>query len=91
MRAQLAYASEGVTNQGYWLGSLETVDSYKTFDSLLDRVEEVQAEDVHRVAQSFLTKDKRTVGWFIPTAEGSGGAAATPAAVRYSRFRPRVL
>ena len=89
VRAQLAYASEGVTNQGYWLGSLETVDSYKTFDSLLDRVEEVQAEDVHRVAQSFLTKDKRTVGWFIPTAEGSGGAAATPAAVRPSRFRPR--
>ncbi len=38
VRAQLAYASEGVTNQGYWLGSLETVDSYKTFDSLLDRV-----------------------------------------------------
>ena len=23
VRAQLAYASEGVTNQGYWLGSLE--------------------------------------------------------------------
>ena len=90
VRAQLAYASEGVTNQGYWLGSLETVDSHKTFDSLLDRVEEVQAEDVHRVAQSYLTRDKRTVGWFIPTIEGSGAAsAATPASARHSHFRPR--
>ncbi len=89
VRAQLAYASEGVTNQGYWLGSLEVVDSYKTFEELLNRVEAVTAADAHRAAQTYLKPDTRTIGWFVPTGDGAGQPAESSPAARPSRYRPR--
>jgi hypothetical protein len=36
----------------------------------------VQAEDVRRVAQQYLTERRRTVGHFIPTAEEAADDAA---------------
>lgn len=66
-RAQLVYGSESVTDQGYWLGALEAIDSYETYGRLLERLNQVTPEDVQRVAQQYLTETNRTVGWLIPT------------------------
>jgi zinc protease len=73
-KAQFAYATERVTNQAYWLGWSETIDSYRWFESYIEHLVEVTAEDVHRVMQTFLTPANRTVGWYVPQ-EDTGGEA----------------
>ena len=38
VRAQLVYGSESVTDQGYWLGAMETIDSYESYGRMLERL-----------------------------------------------------
>lgn len=70
-RAQFAYSSESVTDQGYWLGFSEIVADVSWFQSFLDRLAEVTAADVQRVAQAYFKPALRNVGWYVPT--GNGG------------------
>ena len=70
VRAQLGYGTETVTSQAYWLGSLEVVAEYELFGDLLGRVEAVTREGVQRVARSYLTESRRTVGWLEPSDGG---------------------
>ena len=65
-RAQMAYSSEGVTQQALRLGMGEVLDSYRRLETLLDELEGVSAADVQRVAQTYLIERYRTVGHFIP-------------------------
>jgi zinc protease len=65
-RAQFAYGTETVTSQAYWLGALEVVASHELLDGFLERIDAVTADDVRRVAQAYLTEQKRTVGWLEP-------------------------
>ena len=65
-RAQFAYSSESVTDQGYWLGFSEIVADTKWFDGFLERLSAVTAEDVQRVAGSYLRPSLRNVGWYLP-------------------------
>jgi zinc protease len=76
VRAQVAYSGESVTNQALQLGMWEMLDSYRRVETLLDELSAVQAEDVRRVAQQYLTERRRTVGHFIPTAEEAADDAA---------------
>lgn len=75
-RALFAFGAESVTNQGYWLGHTELFDSYKWFDSYLDRLSAVTVADVQRVAQQYLARTNRTVGTFVPSSEPTQAAAA---------------
>lgn len=68
-RAQMAYASESVTQQALRLGMWEVLDRYTRLDTLLDELAAVQAADVQRVAQAYLIERYRTVGHFLPTGE----------------------
>lgn len=77
VRAQFIYASEGVTNQAYWLGDLEMVNTYKMLDGFVERLAAVSLDDVQRVAHSYLASTNRTVGWFEPTAPGAAADAPT--------------
>lgn len=77
VRAQFTYASEGVTNQAYWLGDLEMVNRYTMLEDFVDRIAAVGVPDVQRVAQTYLSATNRTVGWFEPT--GPGAAPEAPA------------
>lgn len=74
VRAQYIYSLAGVTNQAFWLGQMEIVDSYRRVDGLLGEIEQVTPEDVRRVAQTYFQPDQRTVGWLLPTERGGGGA-----------------
>jgi zinc protease len=65
-RAQMAYAAEQVTNQAFWLGWTETIDSYTWFEDYIDRLCAVTCEDVQRVAQTYLRPSNRIVGWYVP-------------------------
>jgi zinc protease len=69
VRAQFAYANETISNQAMALGMWEVLDSYQRVATLLDELNAVQVADVQRVAQTYLNKRRRTIGYFIPTEE----------------------
>jgi zinc protease len=71
-KALFAYDSESVTSQGFWLGFAETlVGDYEWFDTFLDKLMAVTLDDVKRVSADVFQPNKRTVGWYVPTGDGS--------------------
>ncbi len=89
VRAQYVYSSAGVTNQAFWLGQMEVVDSYRRADALVDELSAVTPDDIQRVARTYLTPESRTVGWLEPSGDGAAAegdqrvAAALPGPGRY--------
>ncbi len=73
LHAQVIYSLEGVTNQGFALGFMDLVArdaaAWETFPEALQNV---TAEDVQRVASTYLGERQRTTGWFIPE-DGQAG------------------
>lgn len=65
-KAQFAYSSESVTNQGFWLGYASIVADTAWFEGFLDSLAAVTVEDVTRVADTYLRKQNRTVGRYVP-------------------------
>lgn len=53
-------------NRAMMLGRYESVGSWKLLNTYLDGIRAVTADDVMRVAKTYLTKDNRTVGTLIP-------------------------
>jgi zinc protease len=81
VRAQYLYGLESAVSQATMLGSSATTRTVEHFDRALERFEAVTPEDVLRVARTYLTPERRTVGWFEPE-EGvkpTSGANAAPA------------
>jgi predicted Zn-dependent peptidase len=70
LHAQVMYSLEGVTNQGFALGFMDLVArdaaAWETFPHAL---QQVTADDLQRVARTYLTERNRTVGWFVPEAQ----------------------
>ena len=65
-KAQFAYSSESVTNQGFWLGYSSVVADIEWFETFVDRLTAVTVEDVLRVANTYLPRRNRTVGHYVP-------------------------
>jgi zinc protease len=76
VKAQYVYSGEGVTNQAFWLGQMEIIDDYRRADTLIDEIEQVTAEDVRRIASTYLIPENRTVGWLLPSGDGGGAGEA---------------
>lgn len=74
IRAQFAYATESVTHQGYWLGSMATVAPEINPDEYIEQVASVTAEDVQRVANAYLRDGRYTLGWLVPEQAGGGAS-----------------
>jgi zinc protease len=70
-KAQFAYSSESVTNQGFWLGYSSVVADTGWFESFLDKLTAVTVEDVTRVAGTYLSPRNRTVGHYVPQASAT--------------------
>lgn len=72
LHAQVVYSLEGVTNQGFALGFMDLVArdpaAWETFPEALQRV---SADDVQRVASTYLVNQQATVGWFVPDSNGA--------------------
>ncbi len=66
LQAQWAYGQESVTSLAYWLGSLAMVAPERDPDRFIDEIEQVTPADVQRVAQTYLSPKRRTVGWLLP-------------------------
>ncbi len=64
-RALFAYSSESISNQAFWLGFSGIFADYDWFATYLDGIEAVTAEDVQRVAQTYLARSNRTTGWYL--------------------------
>ena len=64
-RAQMAFGTETVTNQAFWLGFGEVLATYTWFETFLDRLSKVTAADIQRVANAYLTRDNVTVGSYF--------------------------
>jgi zinc protease len=65
-RALFAYGSESITNQAFWMGYAEMFADYAWFETYLDRLSAVTADDVLDVAQKYLIPSNRTVGVYRP-------------------------
>jgi zinc protease len=79
IRAQFAYATESVTHQAHWLGSMQTVAPDQDPDDYLERVAGTAPDDLQRVANTYLREGRYTLGWLIPTSAGGGTEAGTDA------------
>jgi zinc protease len=76
-KAQFAYSSESVTNQGFWLGYSSVVADVAWFESFPDSLAAVTVDDVSRVANTYLPPRNRTVGQYVPVASAAGPAQAS--------------
>jgi zinc protease len=66
-RAQFAYSSESVTYEAFWLGFSQVVASLDWLATWDEQLRAVTPADVQRVAQTYLTPDRQTVGYYVPT------------------------
>jgi zinc protease len=83
LAAAMAYAGESATGIASLLGGAEMVGGYKRVAQMPEQIAAVTAQDVLRVAQTYLTNNNRTTGWFIPTEPGGGGECAPGAFTRF--------
>ncbi len=68
-RALFAYGSENITNQAFWLGYADMFASYAWFTGYLDHLNQVTPADIQRIAQTYLSPDRRVVGVYIPSGQ----------------------
>jgi len=66
VKAQFAYSSESVTAQALWLGFSGIFADYNWFENYIANLSAVTVEDAQRVAQKYLRRSNRTVGWYVP-------------------------
>lgn len=86
-RAQFAYSSESVTYEAFWLGFSQVVASLEWLATWDEQLRAVTPADVQRVAQTYLTPDRQTVGYYVPAREDDASfithrRAADPAPAR---------
>jgi zinc protease len=72
-RALFAYGSESVTNQAFWLGYCQMFADYTWFETYLERISAVTAEQVRGAAHKYLIPSNRVVGIYRPSGNGGHG------------------
>jgi zinc protease len=71
LRARLVFENDSVTNLGHQLGFFETIGSVDLYRNAPQSIAAVTKDQVDRAARKYLRTDRRTVGWFTPTAGAS--------------------
>ena len=61
-KASFAYSSDNITNQAFWMGYSESFADYSWFCEYVERLAQVSADDLLRVAQKYLKPKNRVVG-----------------------------
>lgn len=66
MEADFVFAQDSLFYQGMLLGQFETLGDWRQIDQFMPAVRAVTAEDVQRVARTYLTEENRTVAVLDP-------------------------
>lgn len=69
VRAQTAFSRDGSYSVASNLNEAIALGDWTFYTTFLDRIETVTADDVHRVAVTYLNEDSSTTGYFVPLAE----------------------
>ena len=65
-KALFAYGSESITNQAFWLGYASMFADYTWFETYIQRIEQVSADQIIAFAQRYLDPDHRILGIYRP-------------------------
>ncbi|MGH7266422.1 MAG: M16 family metallopeptidase [Candidatus Rokuibacteriota bacterium] len=76
IEADFVFQADSVTAQARQLGYRAMVGDWRYLTTYLDRIRALTPADIHAVARKYLLPDTRTVGHFIPSADG--GSATPP-------------
>lgn len=66
LRAEEAFGRDGPYAIASQLNEAIAAGDWRLYTTYLDRIAQVTAADVQRVAQEYLLDDTRTVGWYVP-------------------------
>ncbi len=72
IRAAHVFQSDSVTEVAHQLGYFETIDEYRFFETFLDKIEQVSAEQVRETAERIFRRNNRTIGVYRPARNGRG-------------------
>jgi len=67
LRARTAFDRDGPMRVAAQLNEALAAGDWRLYTQYLDRLADVTTDDVQRVARRYLTPDKSTVGWYVPT------------------------
>lgn len=85
VKATVILSNRDITSQAMQLGfDQSTAGDYRFSDRYLAAIEQVTTADVQRVAKTYLQPEKRTVGYFEPTAIQDDVSATTAAQMHES-------
>eukprot|EP00026_Physarum_polycephalum_P002401 Phypoly_transcript_02407.p1 GENE.Phypoly_transcript_02407~~Phypoly_transcript_02407.p1 ORF type:complete len:908 (+),score=192.75 Phypoly_transcript_02407:68-2791(+) len=71
IRTSLAFSRDGSYSVASSLNEALAIGDWKFYTTMPERMQAVTAEDVRRVARTYLDADKSTIGYFIPKEEGA--------------------
>ncbi|MBM4263810.1 MAG: insulinase family protein [Deltaproteobacteria bacterium] len=69
VESSFIFAQDSIFGQALKIGYYEIVGDWRDMDKYLDGMRKVTREDIRRVAQKYLDRDRRTVGILVPTKE----------------------
>jgi zinc protease len=72
IEAETFYARDGALSFAFALGEAEASADWRWFMDYVPNVRHVSADDVQRVARTYLYEDNLTVGWFVPKGTEGG-------------------
>ncbi len=86
-KANFVYSGDGVTKLARQIGYYHIIHDHSYLEAFPEKVDEVTADDIQRVARQYFVEDNRTVGWLIPTGgePGAGEAARPPIDIHWRR------
>jgi zinc protease len=87
---EFAFDVETTEDAAHQLAFFAGLDALTTLFELPERVRAVSPADVQRVARTWLVPERRTIGWYLPSAAAADAdAAPTPAAGPLPEAPPR--
>jgi zinc protease len=69
IESAFVYGQDSIFGQAMRVGYYEAVGDWRLMDGYLDGIRKVTRQDIQRVAQEYLDRDRRTVGVLIPSKE----------------------
>jgi zinc protease len=69
IEANFVFSQDSIFGQAMKIGYYEATGGWRRMDDYLDGIRGVSREDIRRVAQQYLERDRRTVGTLVPIKE----------------------